>query len=443
MNRRPILLLWITALLVLFGCAGGTGAPKDEERFKNDISIDGFNVSGMTVAQARAELTKRSDKRLADEAVTLVLGGESERIPLSELGVSFDTESAVSQASHLRRSGGERSIVSAVRIDRASLEDRIDRYIAAQESAPTDASVLVDATQQLPLTYRSESSGIEIDRDALLSDVYAAAELGAASAVTVSYAVVPAAVTIASIMETQSLVAQYQTSFAASPYNAANRVFNIKKAARAINGLVLEAGEEFDCNAVLGDRNAENGWKEAAGIRNGRYETEYGGGVCQVSSTLFNAVMMADLTITERHPHSWPMGYVEIGRDATISTGGKNFKFINSSGSRIYLFAHVDEENKVLTVTIYGKPLPDGMYIEIESEHTGSIESAGEILMLDESLPFQTRVVEREARDGKTAVTYKVYRAKDGSLLRREVAYEDTYRAIDGLVYVSTDLYYP
>lgn len=69
-------------------------------------------------------------------------------------------------------------------------------------------------------------------------------------------------------------------------------------------------------NAILGPRNAENGWKEATGIRDAVYVQEYGGGVCQVSSTLYNAVLMADLTVTDRTHHSWPLGYVDIGRDA-------------------------------------------------------------------------------------------------------------------------------
>lgn len=444
MMKRWFLIFYIIAGFALFGCAGASGrTPKEDARFKNDIMIDDLNVSGMTVAQAREELNKRVARRLSEQTVTLVLGSEAERIPLSELGVSCDIESALSHAASLRRRGGERAIVCAVLVDRSVLDGRIERYLGNRESPPTDATVSIDPTQALPMTYRSEASGISIDRESLLSSVYDAACLGSAATITVPYEVIPAAVTISTIMEMQSLVSQYQTSFAEAPQNAPNRLFNIEKAAGAINGMVLEPGELFDCNAVLGDRTAENGWKEAPGIRNGKYENEYGGGVCQVSSTLFNAVMMADLTITERHPHSWPMGYVEIGRDATISTGGKNFCFVNSSGAPIYLFMHMDRENATLTASIYGKPLPDGMTIEIESEATGTIESAGEVWMLDETLPFETRVVERQPRDGKTAVTYKIYRALDGSLLRREVVYEDTYRAIDGLVYVSTDLYYP
>ncbi|MDD6888326.1 MAG: VanW family protein, partial [bacterium] len=226
------------------------------------------------------------------------------------------------------------------------------------------------------------------------------------------------------------------------PQNAADRVFNIRKAAAAIDGVILAPDAAFDCNAVLGDRNEENGWRMAAGIRGGQYVQEYGGGVCQVSSTLFNAVMMADLPITERHPHSWPMSYVDIGRDATISTGGKNFCFVNSTGAPLTLSASVDGEGQTVTVALYGTPvLPDGQYITVSSERTGTLPALPDELLLDESLPYGTRVVEREGREGRTARTYKEYHAADGTLLRRELAYEDTYRSISARVYVSTDLY--
>ncbi len=442
MKRLLICLTAFCLLALCIACKSGA-ALRDDTRLKTSIVVDGMNVSGMTVGEARASVEKLAEKRLNETYVAFSLGSDAVRFSLRQLGVSLDTESALRKAASLGKRGGERSIASAARIDRSLLESVVDAYILSRTRPPEDAYVCIDPKSPLPLSYVAEQDGVSIDRDALLSRVYAAAQNGAYATVAVPHTVEPAAKTVKSVLETQSLIASFQTSFDKSPYNAKNRVFNIKKAAAAVNGVVLQPNEEFDCNAVLGDRNAENGWKEAPGIRNGKYENEYGGGVCQLSSTLYNAALMADLTITERSPHSWPMGYVDIGRDAAISTGGKNLRFVNNTGAPLYLYVHVDEEAFVLTASLYGKPLENGMTISIESEHTGTIESAGEVYMLDESLPFQTRVVEREPRDGKTAVTYKLYHARDGSLLSREVVCKDTYRAIDGLTYVSTDLYYP
>ena len=220
-----------------------------------------------------------------------------------------------------------------------------------------------------------------------------------------------------------------------------NRVNNMDIAASRINGVFLAPGEEFSMNQTILDRNKENGYYLAPAIRNGTYEKEYGGGVCQVSSTLFNAVMMADLTVTERHHHSWPMTYVPIGRDATISTGYKDFKFINSTEDELIIFAHLDRKAKTVTVRLYGVQSPDFDHIKIVSKRTGSLPSKGTKVHLDESLSAGTRVEERKERRGKTSVTYKEYYDADGKLLKRETAYEDSYPSIEGLVYVSADLY--
>ncbi|MEG1524305.1 MAG: VanW family protein [Clostridia bacterium] len=416
--------------------------PNDDDRLKKSIVIDGINVSSMTVGEARQSLFKAANNRLMNTVITLMLPAGSTTFTAACLAADLDTETSLIQAAKLGARGGTRSIQSTITIDMEDLSSILSTYIQENESQPMDASVAVDRSLAVPVSYQAEQAGIDIDENALMEQVKAAIYRCTDCVIEVPYTQISPVVTVASIRSKQSLLAQYTTSFESAPYNAKNRVFNIQKAADAINGIELEDGETFDCNAILGDRTVENGWKEAAGIRNGRYESESGGGVCQVSSTLFNAVMMADLKITERHPHSWPMGYVEIGRDATISTGGKNFCFVNNSGAPVSLFMYVDNESQSVTASIYGRPLPGGQYIDIVSEKTGTLETAGEQIMLDESLPFNTRNIEREARDGKTAVTYKEYRSNDGQLLRREIIYRDTYRPIDGLTYVSTDIFY-
>ena len=427
-------------LLPLLGCA--EKQPPDDARLKRNIVIDGVNVSAMTVLEARNALVENARKRTEGRFVTLLLPDSETSLSHAALGATYDVERAVASAARLRNRGGERALETALTLDMPALTSALNGFVSAHERPATDASMEINAALATPVTYISEQPGLKIDGDALLLLVTEALQNGTDARIVVPCTRLAPGTTEASLLTENALVSQYTTSFDSRTLSAENRVFNMQKAADAINGLVLAPGETFDCNLVLGDRTEENGWKTAPGIRNGRYEDEFGGGVCQVSSTLFNAVLMADLTVTERSPHSWPMGYVDIGRDATISTGGKNFRFVNDSGAPVRLFMHLDAEARTLTASVYGKPLSNGMHIEIASEKTGTLETAGQIVMLDESLPYQTENIEREARDGKTSVTYKEYRAADGSLLSREVLYEDVYRAIDGLTYVSTDLYY-
>ncbi len=430
----------IACMLFITGCA--QKPPADDMRLKKDIVIDGRNVSTMTVAEARTALQTDAQKRLSAQTLTLALPNERTSFTPATLGARFDIERALCEAAALRAYGGNRRISMQLTIDDSELDMVLNAYAEQGERPAKDAAYTVDNSLATPVVYSAEQTGIQIDRESLRTTVRETLLSGAGAEIKVPCQTIAPAVTLAVIHSKNALVAQFSTSFSGSSHSAPNRVYNMEKAAASVNGLVLQPGETFDCNAILGDRTGENGWKLAPGIRNGRYEDEYGGGVCQISSTLFNAVMMADLNIVERYPHSWPMGYVDIGRDATISTGGKNFRFENSSGAPLTLYMHVDRDEKTVTASIYGKPLANGQYIDIVSEKTGTLETAGEVVMLDESLPSQTRKVEREARDGKTSVTYKEYRTTDGTLIRRKVVYEDTYRAIDGLTYVSTDLYY-
>ncbi len=289
-----------------------------------------------------------------------------------------------------------------------------------------------------PITFVAEAEGRRIDEDSLAQTLIEKAE---APRITVDMEPVAASVTAEELKEKHALLSTFTTSFKGSTLGRKNRVNNMALAASRINGIVLDPGEEFSMNEMILDRTKENGYYLAPAIRNGTYEKEYGGGVCQVSSTLFNAVMMADLTVTERHHHSWPMTYVPIGRDATIATGYKDFRFVNSTKSELVIFAHLDKKAKTVTVRLYGQKSGDFDHVKVTSKRTGSLPPKGTKVKLDESLSSGSRVEERKERRGKTSVTYKEYYDASDKLIRKETAYEDSYPSIEGLVYVSSDLY--
>ena len=305
-------------------------------------------------------------------------------------------------------------------------------------SPAQDAKIQYSDDPADPITFVSEAAGQRINEEALQE---ALATANMVSQITVDLQPVEASVTSEELKARYTLLSEFSTSFKGSTLGRKNRVNNMALAASRINGIVLEPGEEFSMNKTILDRTKENGYYLAPAIRNGTYEKEYGGGVCQVSATLFNAVMMADLTVTERHHHSWPMHYVPIGRDATIATGYKDFKFVNSTEGELVIFAHLDKKAKKVTVRLYGIHSPDFDHIEIVSKRTGSLPAKGTKVRLDESLSAGSRVEERKERRGKTSVTYKDYYDAAGKLIRREKVYEDSYPSIEGLVYVAANLY--
>ena len=143
----------------------------------------------------------------------------------------------------------------------------------------------------------------------------------------------------------EALNAAFSTSY---KDGSKGRIHNIRRAAEVISGTVLQPGEVFSYNETLGPTTKANGYKKARIFVRGKDAEGYGGGVCQVSSTLYNAADMAGLTIVERHPHSKKVGYVKEGRDAATSYGGIDLRFQNTKAYAVRIETVTDAE----TVTV-------------------------------------------------------------------------------------------
>ena len=397
-------IILLVLMVLMCGCSGSTG---------EEVSRSTFFWKRETASPSPTPLDPET------KTVDLCVGNDVISYRLSEMGVVVGSAGALA-------------------IDQNVFAAFIQRLNERYGTPAQDAQILYSDDPAEPITFVDETAGQRIVEDTLAQALIEEAD---AASITVDLEPVAAGVTAKELRTKYALVAEYTTSFKGSTLGRKNRVNNMALAAQRINGAVLSPGEEFSMNETILDRTKENGYYLAPAIRNGTYEQEYGGGVCQVSSTLFNAVMMADLTVTERHHHSWPMTYVPIGRDATISTGYKDFKFVNSTEGEVVIFAYLDRNAKTVTVRLYGIHSPDFDRIEITSKRTGSLPAKGTKVLLDESLSAGSRVEERKERRGKTSVTYKEYYDAEGQLIKKETAYEDSYPSIEGLVYVSSDVY--
>lgn len=145
-----------------------------------------------------------------------------------------------------------------------------------------------------------------------------------------------------------------------------NRISNINLVAEKLNGLVLMPGEVFSYNEYVGQRTAEAGFLEAGAYDNGQVVQEIGGGICQVSSTLYCAVMYAQLETVERTNHYFKVDYLDYGLDATVSWPGPDYKFRNSRDYPVKVVAVCDNEEKSLTIEIWGTDV-DGSYVTLRS----------------------------------------------------------------------------
>lgn len=196
-----------------------------------------------------------------------------------------------------------------------------------------------------------------------------------------------------------------------------NRVFNIKKASQGVNGVLVAPGEVFSFNHNLGDVSAATGYRQAYVIKQGKTVLGDGGGVCQVSSTLFRAALAAGLPIVERTAHAYRVSYYEQksgpGFDATVFAPSPDFKFENDTGGFILVQAEVDEKNKHLVFEIYGTS--DGRVVSISKPRIWEVTAPPPDLYQDDPTSPVGKIVQTEhsAWGAKAAFDWKVTRGDE------------------------------
>lgn len=204
---------------------------------------------------------------------------------------------------------------------------------------------------------------------------------------------------------------------------------NIKLASAAINGRIYNPGEEFWYNATVGQRTEARGFQPAAAYSGGKTVTSIGGGICQVSSTLYYSALMADLQIVLRYAHMFDPGYMPVtGCDATVSWGGPDFAFRNSTNYPIKITTSYNDETNQLTITLLGTKTDDH-YVEMTNQFL-SYSERKTVYQESESVAPGTTEVEQYGHNGYAVQTYRNVYADDGTLLRStKEAYSDYDRA--------------
>lgn len=227
------------------------------------------------------------------------------------------------------------------------------------------------------------------------------------------------------------LLGTYSTTF--STRNV-NRSTNIRLATQKINGTVIMPGETFSYNQVVGKRTVAAGFKSAAVYVGGEVTTGIGGGICQVSSTLYNSVLLANLEIVERYNHGFNPGYVPAGRDATVSWGGPDFKFKNSRNYPVKIIANVS--GGTISIQIFGLKSDNEYEVEIESYITSYIKYRT-IQKNDATLKKgQTKVIQ-SGSSGCRSEAYRILK-QNGEVISKTLLSKDIYNPHNKIVAVGT-----
>jgi len=404
------------------------------QTFYSGTTVEGVDVSSMTLEQALNHWNTQIEPAYRETAAVL---NDGTVITANQMGYSSNYADVLAGAWNAGRTGSlvERykrmtqymAQPTAYEVTRSMYnEDLVRRYAQAAaeqvNKAPVDAKVKSFNAATYAFEFEPDQPGYSLNQEALVAGIEGALSGGGGNINLVVDTIAPA-VTQENVASSYGMITSAITNASSS---SKNRMSNIKLSLAAFNGICLEPGQSFSFNQVVGERTAARGYKSATAYSGGKVTEEIGGGICQVSTTLFNAAVKADLKIDERHPHSLTVGYVDLGKDAAVDWGNKDLRFTNTSSDRVYICGYVNEEKRVC-IGIFGKLLQNGVNITVESEKTGTNSYSTEYQMSFELPSGQTRVLQA-GKDGYSAVAYKVWRDSNGNEIERTQLCKSNYQ---------------
>ncbi len=400
----------VTALVIVasavFFCCGFT------LRLPRWVYVNGVNVGGLTRTEAKRVLRQGVESGLKGKHLHICADERVYAYTFPELDYSDTFDDLLCGITK----SGEYSATVSYRLN--GKEEIMDGICQDIFRAPTEPYAVFNREGE-PFTYFNGSDGAECDRVRLSADIDKSLK-GSFADVRICTRVVKRTLTPDDIKARTRKLCSFTTYFDG---NNADRSGNIRLAAQKINGTVIESGGEFSFNGIVGARTEGNGFKPAKIIEDGKFVLGYGGGVCQVSTTVYNAALLSGLEITEYHPHSLQVGYVAPSRDAMVSGSYFDLKFKNNRKTPIYVRVNCNLSS--VTCTVYGES--DGCNYSFLSKVTNTVPRPQAVVVEgdgDKILSY--------GRDGTESEGYLIKKCGGGetcTLIRK-----DKYRAVADVV---------
>ncbi len=381
------------------------------------IQIGSVDVGGMTEAEAQNTVDTFIQKQVTKE-IKIQIDQETVVVTCGEVGLSYDSADYASQALQIGKKGNLFQKMNQIREAESGkiqydMKPQVDETVLTSFVDNLDQNYKVevkDSTLKMKngkLKATKSHNGRDIQEEATvqaIKEALAQIESKDSLEVSASVEITQPKYTKKQVSLCKDLLGTYTTTYATYQVE---RSANVANAVHYINGTVLYPGKTFSTIKVIKDRTEENGYKSAPEYSSGKVVEGIGGGVCQVSTTLYNAVINAELKVVERSPHSMVVGYVPVSRDAAISGTYKDFKFKNDTDAPVFIVGSAS--GGVLSFSIYGHDTrEENRKISFESETVETIEPGAEVVTEDASLPASYRSVTQSAHVGYKAKLWKI-----------------------------------
>lgn len=390
-------------------------AQQEEDTIKliaKGTTVDDLDLSDCPVTEAPGKMEEWAEDKL-EESRLLLYNGTEVPIKLKELGVTLDTEKTLAEI----QSNPGTTLDSTLKVEPLTAGQVLEEKLKKYHRPPKDASykIMNDKVVVNPATHGKAPAV-----DEFLEELRKVPLSQVPSKMKLSTTDLPPSVTTEAVksLAFDSVIGEFTTRFAVSERN---RSANLIAAAKALDRKLIRPGETFSFNKTVGPREPGTGYKDAYVIVNGEYVQGVGGGVCQVSSTLYNTVLLADLGVVERVPHAVAVGYVPPGQDATVNYPNIDFKFQNTTSGLIYLRTEV--KPGMLTVKLWGKKT--GKSVRIERQILKEINYKTE-KRYDSSLRYGQIIQDQKGTKGIVVKTWKAVRNSKG-IVTKQFLGQDSY----------------
>ena len=418
---------------------GGTVHAADEPTVKNGVYAGDIALAGMTKAQASVAVENFVSSLRDVEITLLAADGNQVKVTAGELGISWGNPELVENAIQLGTKGNVIERYKAMKdleyenkiypielaFDLQAINDILIQKCAVYDVEAADAYLVRENGQ---FSVVEGNIGYKLDVETSIDRVN--------DKLTGDWDLLPCSIELdvmvdvprgsqEELLAVKDVLGTFTTSFSTS--NAA-RSANVINGCRFVDGVTLYPGDEFSfCDAVLPFTEA-NGYYMAGSYLNGKVVDSLGGGICQVSTTLYNAVLKSELQVTERHNHSMIVTYVDPSADAAVTeSNGKDFRFVNNLDHPIYIEGYT--ANKKITFTIYGVETRDAGYrVRYESEVLEVINPTTDTIYADETRPIGY-ILPESAHIGYKARLWKIV-TQDGVEISRTQVNSSSYKMV-------------
>lgn len=417
--------------------------------FYDGTTINGVDVSNLTSEQASNMIATILNEKRNEVEIELKHGDKSWKFEGKDFEVNPDILPIIESAYQYGRDGSfAQKLSTAKKIQSqgfnveisykyvlAGLDQKIDEVIDQINTPATEPQVVFNPNNKDMFEVSAPQNGVEVDREKLFEKIDEEFMKSSKIVVEIPTNVVAPEKTVEDVKANLVLRSKFSTSYKSS---INDRKSNIKLALSKFNGMVVDVDQEVSFNETTGPRTAANGFKKANVIVDGVFVEGTGGGVCQASTTLYNALIKADVEILEVNKHSIPASYVPLAFDAMVSEGYSDLKFKNNTGSPLYIKAYGNDTD--CFVEIYGKPFDAGVTVQRRAEFIKVIEHPGDRIVLDTNGEYADKVMykgeyfrlkyPREGYESEAWLDYYLNGEKvDSKLLRHEI-----YQAQEGIV---------